>query len=618
MTKPKPKFHQYMMVKDLTEVKFAPDSKTMFFIDNTRGVYDLWSQRYPGEAPQQLTRSTHWTPRQFVVGKNGEYLFLMADYQGNENFQIFQLPHSGGIPRRITKESDKRFMLVKNGQLDANTLLVSTTAFGPSGDIAKLNLSDGSLEQLTKNDSNMFGAAVSPDGQNLVVVEFLNNSDTNLFLYELTNGLMTQLISKNEEAVLQFECWDPDSSGFYFRSNYKREFMAGAYYNLTDRSWEWLDDLQPNWNVESIDVSEDGRWLAFTVNEAGNGKLHLLNRESGEDVTPEVFTRTGLVRLLGFTKDSSKLYYYFESSKKVKDAHVFDIETGKEVVMTKNMIGGIDDEVMVSPELVKVKSSDGVEISAWLYKPHNLSGGTKAPILLSIHGGPESQERVEYRYRGLYQILLSLGIGVLAPNIRGSTGYGKAFQKAIYRDWGGKDLQDIEACAQFMQQISWVDKDRLGVFGGSYGGFATLSAVSRLPVYWKIGVDLVGPSNLISFVQSVPEFWKASGAMKKWVGDPVEDKELLESRSPINYIEQITADLFIAQGANDPRVVKAESDQIVEKLREMGRHVEYRVWEDEGHGFVKTENYEEFLRLAVQFMHERFFGEELTLDETIF
>jgi dipeptidyl aminopeptidase/acylaminoacyl peptidase len=191
-------------------------------------------------------------------------------------------------------------------------------------------------------------------------------------------------------------------------------------------------------------------------------------------------------------------------------------------------------------------------------------------------------------YGGLYAWLNAHGIAVLAPNIRGSTGYGTSYQKLIHHDWGGAELKDLKAAADWMCARPEIDPARLGVFGGSFGGFATLSCVTRLPEYWKVGVDIVGPSNLMTFVKTVPPFWVRF--MAQWVGDPETEADFLRDRSPITYIDNVRADLLVVQGANDPRVNKAESDQMVEHLRAKGRKVEYMVFEDEGHGFTKRVN----------------------------
>jgi dipeptidyl aminopeptidase/acylaminoacyl peptidase len=189
---------------------------------------------------------------------------------------------------------------------------------------------------------------------------------------------------------------------------------------------------------------------------------------------------------------------------------------------------------------------------------------------------------------------------VLATNIRGSTGYGKTYQQLVNRDWGGGDLGDWEHAVRWLHDQEWVDPDRTGVFGGSYGGFAVLSCVTRLPDYWAAAVDIVGPSNLITFTRAVPPTWRR--AVKEMVGDPDDDADLLRERSPITYVESTKAPLLVIQGANDPRVVQAESDQLVERLRALGRTVEYVVFEDEGHGFTRRENQLRAFRLSAEWL----------------
>src|SRR5690606_30589604 len=262
-----------------------------------------------------------------------------------------------------------------------------------------------------------------------------------------------------------------------------------------------------------------------------------------------------------------------------------------------------DEADMTRPELIRYPSFDR-EIPAFLYRP--TGGAGKLPVLLSIHGGPEAQERPQYLYAGFYQYLASRGIAVLAPNIRGSTGYGKSYQKLIHRDFGGDELRDLEHAAKWLQAQEWVDPARIGVFGGSFGGFATLSCVSRLPEYWACGVDIVGPSNLITFAQSVPPTWR--DFMAEWVGDPERDAELLRERSPITYVDQIRAPLLVIQGAKDPRVHRNESEQMVARLRELGREVEYLLFEDEGHGFTKRANNLKAFRAAAEFFERKLLG----------
>ncbi len=267
------------------------------------------------------------------------------------------------------------------------------------------------------------------------------------------------------------------------------------------------------------------------------------------------------------------------------DLVTLDLESAMVTYLTDSRPTAMAERAGVVPELVDYPTHDGRSIPAWLYRP---AGDGRHPVVLSIHGGPEAQERAEYMYSGLYQYLLSHGIGVLAPNVRGSTGYGSSYQRLIHRDWGGAELGDFEHAVRHLAALDWVDAKRIAVFGGSFGGFAALSCMSRLPALFAAGVSIVGPSNLVTFAKAVPPTWRA--LMNVWVGDPETEADFLLSRSPITYVDQIVAPLFVIQGANDPRVVQAESDQIVNALRDRGVEVRYDVYPDEGHGFTKRAN----------------------------
>jgi dipeptidyl aminopeptidase/acylaminoacyl peptidase len=255
----------------------------------------------------------------------------------------------------------------------------------------------------------------------------------------------------------------------------------------------------------------------------------------------------------------------------------------------------------VSPELISYPTFDGRQIPAWLYKPRKRG---RIPVVLSVHGGPQAQERPVYN--GFYQYLVSRGIAVLATNIRGSTGYGKTYQQLVSRDWGGGDVKDWDHAAKWLLEQPWVDPKRIGVFGGSYGGFASLSCVTRLPDYWAAGVDIFGPSNLVTFAKAVPPTWRRF--IVKEVGDPETEVDFLMERSPITYVENVKAPLLVIQGATDPRVVKAESDQMVEKLRSLGREVEYVVFDDEGHGFTRRANQLRAWRLSADWLERHLVG----------
>ncbi|MDX6467070.1 MAG: hypothetical protein QOI27_2110, partial [Gaiellaceae bacterium] len=365
---------------------------------------------------------------------------------------------------------------------------------------------------------------------------------------------------------------------------------------------EWIDT--PDRDIDELTGSADGRVIAWLENDEGYGRLRIRDVETGRDLPePELprGTASGFGSGLSLSRDGTRAALAWDQPARPPEIYVVETATGEARPVTESRSAGLATVALRTPELIRYPSFDGREIPAWLYRP---AGDEPAPFVLAIHGGPEAQEKPVYR--PVYQYLASRGIGVLATNIRGSTGYGKTYQKLIHHDWGGADLEDWRHAAEWLKAEPFVDGDRLGVYGGSYGGFATLSCVTRLPEYWRAAVDIVGPSNLLTFVRAVPPQWVRF--MAEWVGDADTEADFLRERSPITYVDQVRAALLVIQGAKDPRVVKAESDQMVERLRELGREVEYEVFEDEGHGFTRYTNEIRGYRLTVDWLERHLTG----------
>jgi dipeptidyl aminopeptidase/acylaminoacyl peptidase len=446
-----------------------------------------------------------------------------------------------------------------------------------------------------------FPGSWSPDGTKLLATDLRNNSDSSIHLIDLDSGEATEITPHEEEGLYLPGPWRSDGAGFYYLSDEGREFRALAFYDVDARRTAWIET--PEHDVEEVAASHDGRVLAWLVNEDGYERLRLRDVGSGEDLPVAQLPAgarphlTGIQPPLALTPDGSRAAVIISGPRRPPEAYVVDTATGAARPVTESWIGGGFDEAdLADSELVAYPTFDDRDVPAWLYRPR--TGNGRVPVVLAIHGGPEAQERP--LYSPLYQYLASRGIAVLATNIRGSTGYGKSYQRLIQRDWGGGDLKDWDAAVKWLHAQDWVEPERIAVWGGSYGGFAVLSCVSRLPDYWAAAVDIFGPSNLITFAKAVPPTWKR--LMKRFVGDPEEDAELLRERSPLTYIENVKAPLLVIQGANDPRVVKAESDQLVEQLQSLGRTVEYIVFDDEGHGFTKRKNELTTMRASAEWL----------------
>jgi dipeptidyl aminopeptidase/acylaminoacyl peptidase len=288
---------------------------------------------------------------------------------------------------------------------------------------------------------------------------------------------------------------------------------------------------------------------------------------------------------LRLSQDGSVAALVLDAATRPAEVAIIDLKQGTFRYLTDSRPKGLRAVQAVEPATVSFGSSGGRRVQALMYRP---AGVGPFPVLLSIHGGPHMQERPGYGRIGLYQYLVARGVAVFAPNMAGSTGYGTSHEKLIYRDWGGVDLKDFDAAMAYLCAVEWVDAGRVAVMGGSYGGFAALSCLSRLDYPWAAGISICGPSNLVTLARECPPTWRTF--VDTVLGNPDNDADLLIERSPVTYADRIAAPLFVLQGAQDPRVPQAESDQIVDKLRARGVEVRYDIYPDEGHGFTSRAN----------------------------
>jgi len=537
--------------------------------------------------------------RQVAWSPDSTTLLFTRDHQGDEFYQLHLIAAAGGEATPLTDQPQVQHFLAELAPWapDSRRIAYAGNDREPTDqDVLIRDLTIGSTQRPLAGETSYFPVAWSPDGQSLSVIDEISNSDTTVYL--VTPGVdAARCLTPHEGEVLFFPGpWAADSNGFFLLTDEGREFIGLAFFDLRTGAYQWLET--PEWDISAVDASQDGRILAWVVNEDGYSRLHVRDQSSGQllDLPP---IPAGVIDVLRVSPDGRLLGFLLNQPQHPTEVFILDLTVMALTQLTSSLVGDIDPADRIQPELVRFPTHDDRQIPAFLYQPR---GSGPFPVVLSIHGGPETQELPNYAYSGLYQYWASRGIGVLAPNVRGSTGYGKTYQRLIHRDWGGDELKDFEAAARYLRSLDWVDAARLGVFGGSFGGFATLSCISRLPEYWAAAVDVFGPSNLVTAAKAVPPTWRRM--MAKWVGDPEMEADFLLSRSPITYVDQIRAPLFVIQGANDPRVVQGESDQIVALLRQRGADVRYDVYPDEGHGFTKRANELKALRDAATFIEQ--------------
>lgn len=575
-------------------VAISPDGSRVAFSDEASGQYNLVVAPTDGGPETRLTAYQDSTVRNFLWTRDSSSLIFSADSNGDEFWQIRRVPADGGEIESLTDQPTVQFAL---GELsaDGRRLSYAGNDRDPAAqDVLVRDLSSGEIHRVFAEGGYVFSGRWTPDGKHLLAIRAKSNTEQSVFLVgsEGAGGAELLLPVDDAPAVYLPGSWLPDGSGFLVRTDLGRDFVGLAVFELEERRLRWL--ATPEWDVEHAALSADGRILVWSVNVNGTSRVHAMELATRAELdVPEL--PQGTIVALSVDGSGRRVALIMATGPVPANVVVVNLVDGSTRWITDaTAVVAFD---AVEPDLVSYDTFDERTVPAWLYRP---SGDGPFPIVVSIHGGPQAQERPAYNYGGLYQYLVANGIGVLAPNVRGSAGYGRTYQCLIMRDWGGGDLRDLEAAAIYLRDLDWVARDRIGVFGASYGGFATLSCLGRLPQFWACGVDIVGPANLVTLVRSTVPTWRSS--TDELIGNPDTDAEILMSRSPISYVDQIRAPLFVIQGANDPRVPQAESDQLVAALRGRGVDVRYDVYDDEGHGFTRRANEEKAIGDSADFL----------------
>lgn len=591
---------------------FLPGTEDIVYSANTSGQFNVWRQGPPkggGVSPStQLTGFVEWTVRNIEAFPDGKRVLAFADKDGDENYQIFTVdPVKGWHLPFIVKPSVRHEHGLTSLSHDGRSLAYGSNERNPRDmDVIVASIGTGRTKSLVAGDAYYAFGHWSPDSSRATVIDLHSNEDQDVYVVDVSTGKKRNLTQHADKEFNFPGPWRASGDGFYLISDKGRESRGLCFVSASTGKRTPID-TGPN-EVDDMALSPDGGVLSWVENSEGYSVIHLVEALGGKRLRAPISTRGALTSgwidnssLVKFSPDGKRLGFILSTSAQPPEINVIRVGSPSPVPYTNGFIGKVPASEMIRAKIISYRSFDR-EIPALLYKP-KAAAKKKVPMVLSIHGGPQSQEQPEYRSARMYQYLLGMGIGVLAPNIRGSTGYGKTYQKLILHDWGGGELKDIENAWKYLRGLSWVDASRIAVFGGSFGGFATLSAVTRIPDAWCAAVDVFGPSNLVTFVKAVPGHWQRM--MKDWVGDPETESDFLMSRSPITYIGNVKCPMLVIQGAKDPRVVKSESDQFVEKLRSMGRQVEYMVLPDEGHGFTKQKNEFAAYKAITEFLVER-------------
>jgi dipeptidyl aminopeptidase/acylaminoacyl peptidase len=382
------------------------------------------------------------------------------------------------------------------------------------------------------------------------------------------------------------QAFDVNSKYLYYLTNEGEEFAHVARYDLRNGQHEVVEKAA--WDVSEISFSRNGKYRVVAINEDARTKLKVIEEATGNQVPlPEL--PDGDITGVTISDSETRMAFYHNGSRSPNNLYVYDFATTKAMRLTESLNPEINAADLVDARVIRYKSFDGLEIPGILYQPQDASPENKVPAIVLVHGGPGGQARTTYS--AVVQFLTNHGYTVLDVNNRGSSGYGKTFFTADDRKHGREPLWDCVEAKKYLAALRYVDEKKIGIMGGSYGGYMVLAALSFKPEEFNVGVDIFGVSNWVRTLQSIPPYWESEKkALYAEIGDPTTQAQMLREISPLFHADKITKPLIVLQGANDPRVIKPESDEIVEAIKKKNGVVEYVVFDNEGHGFTKKEN----------------------------
>jgi dipeptidyl aminopeptidase/acylaminoacyl peptidase len=578
------------MTRQVGGTAWSPDGKTIVFVSNITGRNNLWLVPSEGGWPTQLTvsdqRQSHptWSP-------DDKWIAYQSDYDGDEQWDMFLVSPKTGQVVNVTKTreiSEANPVWSPNGRFLAYMVKPKTSS---SYEIDVFDTLMRETKHVTTNtpaEKLNTNPIWSKDGKFIVYTQSeAKGTNSNIFVTEVATGQSTLLTPHEGEKLYEANDISPDGRKLLITSEAANDFQNAGLLDIASKQIRWL--TQERWEVEAGHFSPDGNFVTWTANVDGdiNAYIHdLASNKATQIQLPEGVNSFGGAER-AFSHDGSRLLCYHNGASAPNDVWVYHLATGKATQVTHSLMAGVPASHMVEPFLVHYPSRDGKHtISAWVYVTRNMQKNGKNAAIVYIHGGPASQ--TVNSFNRFIQHIVNQGYMVIAPNYRGSTGYGKDFQNANLFDMGGGDLQDVLAATDFLMATGYPDKKKLIVMGGSYGGYLSMMAVTKAPELWAAGVPIVPFVNWFTEIENEDPILQQSDLAT--MGDPKTKPDFFRERSPFFFVDQIKAPLLLLAGGHDPRCPKEETIQVVDAIKKHGGVADYKIYEDEGHGFSRVEN----------------------------
>ncbi|MGD0037468.1 MAG: S9 family peptidase [Bacteroidota bacterium] len=601
---------------EISGAQLSPDGKYITFIKPFKNVRNIWikERKEAFEKARPLTADTTRPIPGYFWSQDSKYVLYVQDKGGDENYRVYAIdPTVAGDPvppaRNLTPQEKIRAMIIDVPRIKPNEIIVGLNDRDPSlHDVYRIDLTTGERTLIRKNGDNVAGWMTDLNGDLRLGIR--QTSDGGMEILKLHDTSFTSIYSVTADESVDPIRFTPNGDSFYLETN-KGDALDKTQLEIYDlkTGTTKLVEKDPKNEVDfgTAIFSDVTNELLATMYRGDVIRVYPKEKKfakSYEQLKKQF--PNGNLNLVSTTKDESLWLVNVSSDVDPGSTYVFDRKTGKTELLYRSR-PNLPSKNLAPMKPLRYAARDAMEIPAYLVLPKGIPA-KNLPMIIFPHGGPWARDF--WGYNSTAQFLANRGYAVLLPNFRGSTGYGKKFLNSGNKQWGTGSMQhDITDGVQYLIKKGIADPKRVGISGGSYGGYATLAGLTFTPDLYAAGFDIVGPSNIITLLNSIPPYWapmKKTFTIRVGDKDDPKDKEMLEKQSPLNSAKNITAPLFVVQGANDPRVKKAEADQIVVALRDLGRQVEYIVAPDEGHGFAGKEN-----RIAMYTAMEQFFAKHL-------
>lgn len=576
---------QFMKTVSIGGSSFSFDEETILFSSNETGIFNAFEIPVAGGKPSQVTFSKGDSIFALSFLPRDNRFLYSSDRGGDEIGHIYLRDEDGSV-RDLTPDEKAKSSFYGISYDEKSFYFGSNKRDPKFMDVYEMDLDSFTPSMVFKNEGAYSLGAVSRDKRYLAFSKTITRDNSDIYLYDTKTDEFKHLTPHHGEVNYAPETFSLDSKSLYYLTDEGREFTYLKRYDLQSGTSETI--LKADWDIEFARFSHSGTYMVVGINNDARTEIRIYDTATNQLVhLPEL--PQGQISSVKISKSEKFMSFYVNGARSPSNLYIYNFETRRYSQLTSALNPEIDPADLVEAQQVHYNSFDGLDIPAIVYKPHQVGSTDKAPALVWVHGGPGGQSTIHYD--PLFQFLVNHGYVLIAVNNRGSSGYGKTFYRLDNHKHGKDDLADCVNAKKYLQSTGYVDTNRVGIIGGSYGGYMVLAALTFRPEEFAVGVDMFGVSNWLRTLKSFPSWWDPyKESLYREIGNPETEEEYLRSISPLFHANNIAKPLMVLQGKNDPRVLKAESDEIVEAARKRDVPIEYMVFDDEGHGFIKKEN----------------------------